>query len=64
MGMSRGFRRMILVIAILGIATLSLLWLMHGEQEPLTAMPVILAIGPAIVVLLIGWVVIGFRNSN
>ncbi len=58
MGMSRGFRRMILVIAILGIATLSLLWLMHGEQEPLieplTALPVILAIGPAIVVLLIG----------
>ena len=49
---------------------LSLLWLMmrRGEQdpviEPLAAVPLILGIGPAIVVLLIGWVVMGFRNSN
>jgi hypothetical protein len=68
MGMSRGFRRLIVVIAFLGIAMLSLLWLMSGEEqrivEPLVAIPVVLAIGPAILVLLIGWVVMGFRNSN
>ncbi len=62
--LSRGFRRLIIVASLGGLLGLLMLWL---SRAPITIGYValsVLAFLPAGLILLVGWVIRGFRNSN
>jgi apolipoprotein N-acyltransferase len=67
MGISRGFRRLSLVVAVLGAATIAFIWLgndAHPTTEQVLYGLSLFVIGPPIFILLLGWVAAGFQNSN
>ena len=68
MGISRGFRRMSLFAAVLGMTVFFVTWANNPFSKLPTASDFILIIGvfggiPAGLTLLLGWVVAGFRGA-
>jgi hypothetical protein len=70
MGISRGFQRLSLMVGLVGLVVLLTLGFGidgHLADEPVRVWVFLLAefvAAPAIFVLLLGWVVAGFRNPN
>lgn len=74
MGISGGFRRLSLVTAIIGTAFLVFCWVYPADPAFRVKFPLniptmaegllLFAAAPAIVVLLIGWVVAGFQKAD
>jgi hypothetical protein len=67
-GIARGFRRLSVFAAAAGVTMLTFLWLSDGGGAPsfkqlLTGLALFGGF-PAILVLLLGWVVAGFRISE
>jgi hypothetical protein len=67
MGISRGFRRLSLFAAVLGLTIAFVMWANNPYSTFPAGAELILIIGvfggiPAALVLLLGWVVTGFRN--
>jgi len=67
MNISRGFRRLSLLAGFVGFGVIVFIWGDSNQMPSPTQLIFGLAIFgglPAIFVLLLGWVVAGFRNSN
>jgi hypothetical protein len=67
MGISRGFRRLSVLTAFLGLVVIVFLWSQPGSNPtvPELIFGFLLFVGvPVLFVLLLGWVVAGFQNSN
>jgi hypothetical protein len=69
-GISRGFQRLAVVATIPGfLLSLSFIAINFDVPDPMSwldmaTVVLVLTVAPAIVVLLIGWVVAGFRQAN
>jgi hypothetical protein len=68
MGISRGFRRLSVLVGFTGLTVIVFLWFVNAPPFP-TSKQVIVGImlfvgGPVIFVLALGWVVAGFHKSN
>jgi hypothetical protein len=67
MNISRGFRRLSIFTAMAGVNVFAWFWAVNGPPHDaggfFTA-TILLVIAPTVLVLVLGWAVQGFRNSN
>jgi hypothetical protein len=67
MNISRGFRRLSLLVGLIGFLVLGFLWMADNSVpsfEEIVRGLLILVIAPAVVVCVLGWAVAGFQKSN
>ena len=69
MGVSRGFRRLSVLAGLAGAAFVGFLWIDSQPSDPPTGKQIVLCLvtfcaAPATFVLVLGWVVVGFRQGD
>jgi len=66
MNISRGFRRLSVAAGLAGATFIGFLWANNGMPEPaqFVAATCLFVIAPVVFVLVVGWAIEGFKNSN
>jgi hypothetical protein len=67
MNISRGFRRLSILVGLIGFVAIVLIWLGHDIGPTVDQIILGLAFfvgAPVILVLALGWVIAGFQKSN
>jgi len=67
MNISRGFRRLSVLVGLIGFVAIVVIWLGHDSGPTIAQIILGLAFfvgAPVIFVLALGWVVAGFQKSN